>query len=253
MGWLPDAQFRVAPMAERPAVERFHDPAYVDALARAEANQAVSAEDRARFRIGAESNPVYPEIYRRPMTSAGGVMLACRADRGRRRRALPRRRHPSWPPGAGQRLLLPQRPGAGDHDLARSRARERGLSRYRRASRRWRAGRVPQRRPGADDQRARGRALAVHRPRGRPGRRRRTEPARAAGAERYRDALADAGGGAAADRRPAAGRDLSAMRGRRAGRGSARQAVAVQQRALGGGGGAAPPGAAAGGDGRGRL
>ena len=35
-------------------------------------------EDRARFRIGAESNPVYPEIYRRPMISAGGVMLACR-------------------------------------------------------------------------------------------------------------------------------------------------------------------------------
>ena len=78
MGWLPDAQFRLAPMAERPAVERFHDPAYVDALARAEANQAVSDEDRAQFRIGAESNPVYPEIYRRPMISAGGVMLACR-------------------------------------------------------------------------------------------------------------------------------------------------------------------------------
>lgn len=78
MGWLDAAQFRVAPMAERREVERFHDPAYVDALARAEATQTVSDEDRARFRIGAEGNPVYPEIYRRPMTSAGGVMLACR-------------------------------------------------------------------------------------------------------------------------------------------------------------------------------
>ena len=78
MGWLPDEQFVVAPMAERADVERFHDPAYVDALFRAEANQSVSDEDRARFRIGAEGNPVYPEIYRRPMTSAGGVMLACR-------------------------------------------------------------------------------------------------------------------------------------------------------------------------------
>ncbi len=78
MGWLDDAQFRAAPMAERADVERFHDPAYVDALFRAEAAQAVSDEDRDRFRIGAEGNPVYPEIYRRPMTSAGGVMLACR-------------------------------------------------------------------------------------------------------------------------------------------------------------------------------
>lgn len=78
MGWLPDHQFLAAPMADRAHVERFHDPAYIDALLRAEATQAVTDEDRARFRIGAEGNPVYPEIYRRPMTSAGGVMLACR-------------------------------------------------------------------------------------------------------------------------------------------------------------------------------
>ena len=78
MGWLPEAQFRTAPMADRTAVLRFHDPAYLDALERAERTQAVSDEDRARFRIGAEGNPVYKEIYRRPMTSAGGVMLACR-------------------------------------------------------------------------------------------------------------------------------------------------------------------------------
>lgn len=78
MEWLDARQFVAAPMATRAEVERFHDPAYVDALARAEATQSVSDEDRARFRIGAEGNPVYPEIYRRPMTSAGGVMLACR-------------------------------------------------------------------------------------------------------------------------------------------------------------------------------
>ena len=78
MDWLPDAQFRLAPMAHREDVLRFHDAAYLDALARAETTQSVSDEDRARFRIGAEGNPVYPEIYRRPMTSAGGVMRACR-------------------------------------------------------------------------------------------------------------------------------------------------------------------------------
>jgi acetoin utilization protein AcuC len=78
MGWLPAAQFLTAPMAERADVERFHEPAYIDALMRAEATQRVTDADRERFRIGAESNPVYPEIYRRPMTSAGGVILACR-------------------------------------------------------------------------------------------------------------------------------------------------------------------------------
>ena len=78
MGWLPDHVFRTAPMAAPEDVQRFHDPAYIAALRRAEENQGVSEEDRARFRIGAEGNPVYPEIYRRPMTSAGGVLLACR-------------------------------------------------------------------------------------------------------------------------------------------------------------------------------
>lgn len=78
MGWLPDAVFVPAPMAEEAAVTRFHDPDYVAALRRAEATQTVSEEDRACFRIGAEGNPVYPEIYRRPMTSAGGMILAAR-------------------------------------------------------------------------------------------------------------------------------------------------------------------------------
>ena len=76
MGWLPDAVYLTAPMARPDQVTRFHDPEYLAALERAEATQAVSDEDRARFRIGAEGNPVYREIYRRPMTSAGGVMLA---------------------------------------------------------------------------------------------------------------------------------------------------------------------------------
>ena len=78
MGWLDEAQYVVAPMASAAAVARFHDPGYVAALRRAEDTQSVSEADRARYRIGAEGNPVYREIYRRPMTSAGGVMLAAR-------------------------------------------------------------------------------------------------------------------------------------------------------------------------------
>ena len=81
MGWLDDAVFVQAPMASVAAVTRFHDPDYVAALRRAEETQTVSEADRARYRIGAEGNPVYREIYRRPMTSAGGVMLATRLTR----------------------------------------------------------------------------------------------------------------------------------------------------------------------------
>ncbi len=78
MDWLPEAVFVEAPMASDDAIARFHDPAYIAALRRAEAAQSVSEEDRERFRIGKDGNPVYREIYSRPATSAGGVMLAAR-------------------------------------------------------------------------------------------------------------------------------------------------------------------------------
>jgi acetoin utilization protein AcuC len=82
LGWLDGAAWREAPMATLAQVCRFHDAGYVAALARAEAAQAVSAADRDLYRIGADGNPVYPEIYRRPMTSAGGVLLAARLTAG---------------------------------------------------------------------------------------------------------------------------------------------------------------------------
>jgi acetoin utilization protein AcuC len=78
MGWLDPDRFRVAPMANDAEILRFHTPDYLAALKRAEAEQGVSDADRARFRIGADGNPVYREVFRRPATSAGGVMLATR-------------------------------------------------------------------------------------------------------------------------------------------------------------------------------
>ncbi len=89
-------------MATPAEVARFHDPAYVAALQRAERTQAVSEADRAAYRIGAEGNPVFAEIYRRPMTSAGGVLLAAPADRAGRHGALPGRRHAPRPAGTRQ-------------------------------------------------------------------------------------------------------------------------------------------------------
>jgi acetoin utilization protein AcuC len=78
LGWLNGANYRDAPLATEAEVTRFHHPDYIAALRRAEATQTVSQEDQARFAIGAHNNPVFPEIYRRPMTSAGGILLAAR-------------------------------------------------------------------------------------------------------------------------------------------------------------------------------
>lgn len=78
LGWLPEAQLRESPRATAEELARFHDPAYIAALARAEAEQAVDAETRARFGIGANGNPVYREVFRRPATAAGGTLFAAR-------------------------------------------------------------------------------------------------------------------------------------------------------------------------------
>ena len=82
MGWLPDAQFMHAPMATEAQVLRFHDAGYLRALRHAESDGFVTDDIRRRFNIDASGNPVYAEVYRRPMTSAGGVMLACRLTVG---------------------------------------------------------------------------------------------------------------------------------------------------------------------------
>jgi acetoin utilization protein AcuC len=78
VGTLSPDIYRDAPMATEAELLRFHDAGYLAALRRAEAHQAVTAEDRERYRIGTDNNPVYPEMYRRPATSAGGVLLATR-------------------------------------------------------------------------------------------------------------------------------------------------------------------------------
>ncbi len=78
MGWLGEGVYRTAPLAEPAEVLRFHEPDYVEALRCAERDQKVDAATRARFGLGFGDNPVYPEMYRRPMTGAGGLMLAAR-------------------------------------------------------------------------------------------------------------------------------------------------------------------------------
>jgi acetoin utilization protein AcuC len=78
LNWLSPDNYRDAPMADDAEIIRFHDTGYVEALRRTEANLAVIPEDLDRYRIGTDNNPVYAEMFRRPATSAGGVLLATR-------------------------------------------------------------------------------------------------------------------------------------------------------------------------------
>ncbi|WBV41848.1 acetoin utilization protein AcuC [Pseudoroseomonas cervicalis] len=78
LGWLDPARYIDSPMARPEELTRFHDPAYIAALQQAEALGQATEAMRARHDIGARGNPVYAEIFRRPATSAGGVLLAAR-------------------------------------------------------------------------------------------------------------------------------------------------------------------------------
>jgi acetoin utilization protein AcuC len=76
LAWLPREAYVASPRARAAALRLYHTPAYIEALERAETAGAVPPEVRARHNIGTVSNPVFPEMFRRPATSAGGTMLA---------------------------------------------------------------------------------------------------------------------------------------------------------------------------------
>ena len=76
MGWFAAGQYRSSPKAKAAALTAWHTPDYVAALQAAEAAQVVSAEVTARHGLGTLSNPVFAQMFSRPATGAGGVMLA---------------------------------------------------------------------------------------------------------------------------------------------------------------------------------
>lgn len=76
LGWLPPARYVTSPRAKPAALRLWHDPDYVAALVRAEAEGTVDDATRARHGLGTVANPVFAQMFRRPATSAGGTMLA---------------------------------------------------------------------------------------------------------------------------------------------------------------------------------
>lgn len=76
LDWLPDEVYLDSPRATPTQLTRFHDPAYVAAVQEVELRQGAAPEVRERFNLGRNGNPIFPEIFRRPATAAGGAILA---------------------------------------------------------------------------------------------------------------------------------------------------------------------------------
>ena len=76
LGWLPGAQYVDSPVATVEQLTRFHDPDYVAAVRQCERDGAATEEQRARFNLGVNGNPVFGEIFRRPATAAGATLHA---------------------------------------------------------------------------------------------------------------------------------------------------------------------------------
>jgi acetoin utilization protein AcuC len=76
LGWLPEGSYIEAPVATVAQLRRFHTADYVAAVQACEASQAATAEQRARYGLGGNGNPVFGEVFRRPATACGATLLA---------------------------------------------------------------------------------------------------------------------------------------------------------------------------------
>ncbi|MDR9394065.1 acetoin utilization protein AcuC [Roseovarius sp. SYSU LYC5161] len=75
MDWLPRRQYFNSPRAKPAALRSFHTERYIRSLQHAEIDGAVDTCTRDRHGLGTLSNPVFPEMFRRPATAAGGSLL----------------------------------------------------------------------------------------------------------------------------------------------------------------------------------
>ena len=73
---FPKGSYRTSPVAKPEALALWHDRAYLAALQAAAGAGTVTEAVRIRHGLGTAANPIFPQMFRRPATGAGGVMLA---------------------------------------------------------------------------------------------------------------------------------------------------------------------------------
>ena len=76
LGWLPDDIYVDSPVATPAQLSRFHDPVYIDAVIACEREQRTTDDFKTRHNLGANGNPVFGEIFRRPATACGATLHA---------------------------------------------------------------------------------------------------------------------------------------------------------------------------------
>lgn len=76
LGWAPDGVYIEAQKATLEELARFHDPAYVSAVQRAELDRRIDPEAGERYHIGRNGNPIFPEVFSRPATACGATLAA---------------------------------------------------------------------------------------------------------------------------------------------------------------------------------
>ena len=85
IGICDKEEYKTGPCAKPELLQRFHTPEYISILKKTEMSQKISQIDAKTYNIGSLSNPVFPEMFKRPATSVGSSLLAADlvADGGR--------------------------------------------------------------------------------------------------------------------------------------------------------------------------
>ena len=76
LGWLGEENYIDSPIATAAQLARFHDPDYIAAVQEAERSQQAGEAVRRRYGVGANGNPVFPEVFSRPATACGAKSSA---------------------------------------------------------------------------------------------------------------------------------------------------------------------------------
>ncbi len=76
LGWGAKDRYLDCTKASEEQLLRFHDSGYLAALQRAEALGELSYQDKERYRIGRDGNPIFKEVFSRPATACGASLAA---------------------------------------------------------------------------------------------------------------------------------------------------------------------------------
>jgi acetoin utilization protein AcuC len=85
LGICDSAEYKTGPCAKPELLQKFHTSEYISVLKKTELSQKISEIDAKTYNMGSLSNPVFPEMFKRPAISVGSSLLAADlvADGGR--------------------------------------------------------------------------------------------------------------------------------------------------------------------------